>query len=67
MVTEPEVLLLDEPFADLDQEGIDMVCRAIAKLPRSTVLVASPLTLPAGLKARTYVVKSQVSRVPFDT
>lgn len=46
---QPQVLLLDEPFADLDQEGIDIVCRAISASSSCTVLIASPVPLPDAL------------------
>jgi energy-coupling factor transporter ATP-binding protein EcfA2 len=49
-----ELLLLDEPLADLDQEGIDTVCRAISKASRSTILISSPVPLPDELTVQTY-------------
>ena len=51
---QPAILLLDEPFADLDEEGIGMVCRAISTLSNSTILMASPVPLPDALTVRTF-------------
>ena len=48
-ITGAPLLLLDEPFADLDQSGIDGVCRAMAALPEATVLISSPGVLPQQL------------------
>ena len=50
---EPELLLLDEPFADLDLQGIECVNQALAKLPQSTVLMTSPTSVPANVAATT--------------
>lgn len=49
-----ELMLLDEPLADLDQEGIRMVCQAILDASNSTILIASPVDLPVELTARRY-------------
>ena len=49
-----DLMLLDEPFAELDQEGIEIVCGAIAGASDSTILIASPVPLPAALPARSY-------------
>ncbi len=53
---EADLLLLDEPFADLDEDGIAVVCRAIATVSRSTILIASPVALPVELNVRSYTV-----------
>lgn len=45
-VLQPKLLLLDEPFADLDTDGIDIVRVAISTLHDSTILIASPTQLP---------------------
>jgi len=44
-VLRPKLLLLDEPFSDLDQSGIDRLQESIQELAESTVLIASPLPL----------------------
>ncbi len=49
-----DMLLLDEPLADLDQEGVETVCRVISTLSRSTILISSPIPLPKPLSMRTY-------------
>ena len=51
---QPEVLLLDEPLADLDQEGIDFVCRAVSTVADSTIVISSPVPLPDALTVRSY-------------
>lgn len=52
--TQAALLLLDEPFADLDDEGIEVVARAIHETPKSTILISSPVPLPDGVTCRTY-------------
>jgi ABC-type nitrate/sulfonate/bicarbonate transport system ATPase subunit len=47
-----DVLLLDEPLADLDEEGMDIVCRAISTVTRATILMSSPVPLPDALSVR---------------
>lgn len=50
--TGADLLLLDEPFADLDQAGIDCVCAAIAALSHATLLISSPGPLPEAFESR---------------
>jgi len=52
LALQPVVVLLDEPFAELDEAGIDIVGRAIASLRESTVLISSPVPLPGELSGR---------------
>lgn len=51
----PSLVLLDEPLADLDEPGRDMVARAVARLADdgATVLIASPVADPVIRAGRT--------------
>ena len=46
MAIESKVLLLDEPFEDLDRHGMQRVIDIMAELPGTTILIASPKGLP---------------------
>ena len=48
MILQPRLLLLDEPFADMDAVGTEAVLSAIAEIPATTVVITSPSSLPAG-------------------
>jgi ABC-type nitrate/sulfonate/bicarbonate transport system ATPase subunit len=48
-VLRPKLMLLDEPFAELDESGVKAVQEAIRELSDSTILIASPTPLPDGL------------------
>lgn len=48
-ILQPRLLLLDEPLADLDRDGTSAVNAAIAELKQSTILIASPTSLPDGI------------------
>ncbi|NIL95957.1 MAG: ATP-binding cassette domain-containing protein [Planctomycetales bacterium] len=50
----PQLLLLDEPFADLDPDGIQTVCEALEEACSTTIVVASPAPLPDRLGARLF-------------
>ncbi|MAE64026.1 MAG: ABC transporter ATP-binding protein [Phycisphaeraceae bacterium] len=47
----PRVLLLDEPFAELDGEGIDTVVSLIRDLDATTVVISAPTSPPASVGA----------------
>lgn len=51
---QPDLLILDEPLADLDSAGISLVCRVIDTTSRSTILISSPVPLPKELPIRSY-------------
>ncbi len=57
-VLRPKLLLLDEPLADLDKSGAECVREALAELSNSTILIASPVSLPEGLVKRSFEVCS---------
>jgi tungstate transport system ATP-binding protein len=45
-VLQPRLLLLDEPFTDLDPAGVESVRKSLRQLPDSTILISSPTPLP---------------------
>ncbi len=49
IATRPRLLLLDEPFADLDEQATETVCTVLQQLANSTIVIASPNDLPDGL------------------
>jgi len=49
---EPDVLLLDEPLSDMDEEGVGRVKKGLDELAGATVLIASPTGLPEGFCLR---------------
>ena len=51
LVLRPKLLLLDEPFAELDSAGVDAVCEAIEQLS-CTTLISAPQETDTPLKSR---------------
>lgn len=46
MILNPKVLLLDEPFADLDTDSIAAVSRVLHDMATSTIVFTSPTDIP---------------------
>ncbi|MFV2066254.1 MAG: ATP-binding cassette domain-containing protein, partial [Pirellulales bacterium] len=53
LAIKPTLLLLDEPFSDLDTQGVETVQKIVGDLGDTTVVLASPMELPDHLAART--------------
>ena len=54
LAMQPQLLLLDEPLADLDDEASKIVCETLSKLPNTTLVIASPVALPASLVEKSF-------------
>jgi len=54
LAVEPELVLLDEPFAELDEAGADTLVAILAELRETTLLIAAPVELPQGVVGREY-------------
>ena len=51
---QPTLLLLDEPAADLDGQGIQCLRQVLDELTQTTILITSPTSLPEGFVTRVY-------------
>jgi len=49
LMRQPKLLLIDEPFADLDDEGIAATCNILGNLTQTTILISSPTTIHPAL------------------
>jgi len=49
LAMQPQLLLLDEPLADLDDDASAIVCQTLSQLADTTIVIASPIDLPAEL------------------
>ena len=58
MILQPQLLLLDEPLADMDKDGAAAVALALDDLKESTILIASPVALSDGLTSRIHAIQS---------
>lgn len=54
MVCRPRLLLLDEPFSDLDETGREAVLDAMRRLSTSTIIMTSPCVLGSDVAAQTF-------------
>lgn len=52
LATQPRLLLLDEPLADLDDAAQAIVSEVLTELRDTTILIASPTKLPTTLTTR---------------
>ena len=59
---EPDLLLLDEPFSDLDSDGVELVSKAIDEGNNRTILVSSPTPLSDALTDRILNVSNSISK-----
>lgn len=50
LVVNPQLVLLDEPFSDLDSAGIDSVCEALASFTKATIVIVQPHAFPPNLQ-----------------
>ena len=49
LVLEPRLLLLDEPFSDLDAAGVETVRGVLSELSGTTLVLSSHVDLPGAL------------------
>ena len=61
IVINPPLLLLDEPFAELDSTGIDAVLEVLESLP-SAILIASPTGSPSLLRSESFLLRPPEKR-----
>ncbi len=64
LVIKPRLLLLDEPLAEIDDEGVQAIEMALAQLPDTTIVVASPIGLPDGFVQRRIELVAPRKRAP---
>ena len=64
LVIKPRLLLLDEPLAEIDDEGVQAIEMALAQLPDTTIVVASPIGLPDGFVHRRIELVAPRKRAP---
>ena len=63
LVLEPRLLLLDEPFAEMDADGAARVIATLEALSDTTIIATSPTGFPPGVTQREFHIE-QASVVP---
>lgn len=58
LALEPKLLLLDEPFSEMDEDGVERSVKLVGKLVDTTLLVATPVRPPDGVVKRVYTIGS---------
>ena len=58
MACNPRLLLLDEPLAEIDDEGVARLQNVLAALPQTTIVIATPTKLPDGLTMSSYQLRT---------
>ncbi len=53
LAIQPRLLLLDEPLAEIDEAGVEMIRRVLGQLETTAIVIASPAGLPDGMVERT--------------
>ena len=53
LAIQPRLLLLDEPLAEIDEEGVETIRRVLGQLETTAIVIASPVGLPDGMVERT--------------
>ncbi len=54
LAIEPELILLDEPLVELDNDGVEIVRGVLDELHSATIVISSPIALPNEMDARVY-------------
>jgi len=57
LACEPKLLILDEPLAELDLLATGTVCEVLNQLPHTTIVIASPIEVPALLACQRFDLK----------
>lgn len=64
VILRPQLLLFDEPFAEIDDDGVSKIVGLLEELTESTVLIASPTPISDRIDAREFHLLNCVERNP---